>query len=388
MNAARSSTVVGILTLAIVLGMVLAAIPAQASTTKHCYPVSADADGDGYAASGTSSVEVSVSSSALKCPSGYVSAAGDCNDANAAVHPYHEEIAFNSIDDNCLGGVDEAKAEYSAAGNSNSLTAFAMRIIVKDTAILKAASVGVYAEVELTPLMGSQSSSNWVRLPKTPVTGLSMFQPYTTVKVSGLTPSTVYKARVRFYRIGFADYVQVGRESDWYYTTTTGFGELEAARTSILLRGFKELDESNRGRVGYRGTVYSDGKRYGASSNEKWCSEFYVWVTKPYLNYESTILGLPTNVAGVILFFQMRSTYHSSAALPLSGRTPIARRGDYMPVNDKGHSTMLLAIDAGRSEVWTLEGNSGNRVKVNRRAIYGTEGSPDGLGHVDTSTLD
>src|SRR5688500_14826122 len=222
MSAARSSTVVGILTLVIVLGMVLAAIPARASTTKHCYPVSADADGDGYAASGTSSVEVSVSSSALRCPSGYVSAAGDCDDANAAVHPYHEEIAFNAVDDNCNGLADEAKAEYSAAGNNNSLTAFNMTVIVKDTAILKAAALGVYAEVELTPLVGSQWSSNWVRLPKTPVTGLSMFQPYTTVKVTGLAPSTVYQARMRFYRIGFdGGYVQVGREADWYYTTTT-----------------------------------------------------------------------------------------------------------------------------------------------------------------------
>jgi hypothetical protein len=388
MSAARSSTVVGIFTLAIVVGMILAAIPAQASTTKDCYPVSADADGDGYAASGTSSVEVSISSSALKCPSGYVSAAGDCNDANAAVHPYHEEIAFNAVDDNCSGLADEAKPEYSAAGNANGLTSFAMTVTVKDIAIFQGGSLGLYAEVELTPLVGSQFSTNWVRRGKTAVPALSIFRPRVTVTVSDLTPSTVYKARLRFYRLASNHYMQVGRESDWYYTTTTGYGELEAARTSILLRGFKELDESNRGRVGYRGTVNADGKRYGASGNEKWCSEFYVWVTKPYLNYESTFFGLPTNVGGVILFFQMRSAYHSSAVLPLSGRSPIARRGDYMPVNDKGHSTMLLAIDAGRSQVWTLEGNSGNRVKVNSRAIYGTDGSPNGLGHITTSTLD
>jgi hypothetical protein len=61
-------------------------------------------------------------------------------------------------------------------------------------------------------------------------------------------------------RGGFAGYVQVGGESEWYYTTTSGVGELEQARTSMLLRGFKELDESNRGRVGYRGTVNADGK--------------------------------------------------------------------------------------------------------------------------------
>src|SRR5687768_1307358 len=216
MSAARSSTVVGFLTVAIVVGMVLAAIPAQASTIKHCYPVSADADGDGYAAVGTPPEDVSVNSSALKCPSGWVSAADDCNDANAAVHPYHEEIGFNRIDDNCDGRVDEAKAEYSAAGNGNGLTAFGMTVVVKDTAILKAAYLGVYAEVEVTPLVGSLSATNWVRRPMTAVTGLSTLNPQTTVKVTGLSPSTVYMARVRFYRNTSSGYVQVGHESDWY----------------------------------------------------------------------------------------------------------------------------------------------------------------------------
>jgi hypothetical protein len=382
MNALRTFTS------AMVVFMVFVAMPAHGSTTKYCYPAAADADGDGYALAGTSSVPVSVSSSALRCPSGYVSEAGDCNDANAAIHPFHEEIAFNGIDDNCSNVVDEAKAEYSAAGNNNTLTAFAMTVIVKDTAILKAARLGLYAEVELSRLVGSQLPSNWVRLPKTPVTGLSVLNSSTTVKVSGLAPSTVYQARVRFYQLAFNGYVQVGRESDWYYTTTTGFGEIEAARTRILLRGFKELDESNRGRVGYRGTVNSDGKRYGASSNEKWCSEFYVWVTKPDLNYESSIFALPTTVDQVIMFFQIRSAYYSDEVAALSGPTRIGRRGDYMPVRDKNHSTMLLGIDTATSEVWTLEGNSGNRVKIGRRDISGSSGSPNGLGHLKTSTLD
>ena len=385
MNAARSSTVVGILASVIVLCSLLAAMPALASTTKDCYPASADGDGDGYALAGTPSVEVTISSSALKCPSGYVGAAGDCNDTNPAIHPYHEEIAFNGVDDNCSNGVDEAKAEYSAAGNGNTTTGFAMKLLVKDTALL--GITGLYAEVELSRLVGSLTATNWIRLPKTAVPKLTALQPYATVTVTGLAPSTVYQARARFYRSGFGGYTQVGGVSDSYYTTTDGIGTVEQARTSILLRGFKELDESNRGRVGYRGSVHPGGTRYGASSNEKWCSEFYVWVTKPYLNYNSTPFGLPTNVSGVIMFFQMRGTYYSSAPLPLSGRTPIARRGDYMPVKDKTHSTMLLGIENATSEVWTLEGNTGNRVGIGHRPIIGSDRSPDGLGHIDTPTL-
>jgi Putative metal-binding motif len=387
MNTARNSTLVGFVTLVMALCTLVAAWPAFAMTTKYCYPVAADADGDGYARAGTSSEPVDVSSSALNCPSTHVSASGDCDDNNPDVHPYNEEIAFNGVDDNCDGRVDEAKAEYSAAGNGNTTTGFAMKVLVKDSAIL-AITKGLVAEVEFSKLVGSRTSSNWIRLPMTPVTGLFLsHQPSTTLNVTGLEPSTVYKARVRFYRTTPTGVVQVGVASDWYYTTTAGVGAVEEARTSMLLRGFKELDESNRGRVGYRGSVQSDGKRYGASGNEKWCSEFYAWVTKPYVDYGSTIIGLPTAVSGVITFFEIKDSYYSSAVLPLSGRSPIAQRGDYMPVNDKNHSTMLLGIEAATSTVWTLDGNHGNRVGIDNRPIMGALDSPDGLGHIDTPTL-
>jgi hypothetical protein len=386
MNTARNSTLVGFVTSVMVLCILVAAWPALAMTTKDCYPKEADTDGDGYALKGTPREQVDVSSSALNCPSTHVSAAGDCDDNNPDVHPYAEEIAFNGIDDNCDNRVDEAKAEYSAAGNGNTTTGFAMKVLVKDSAII-AITKGLVAEVELSKLVGSRTPSNWIRLPMTPVTGLFSHQPSTTLNITGLEPSTVYQARVRFYRATPSGFVQVGEASDWYYTTTAGVGAVEEARTSMLLRGFKELDESNRGRIGYRGSVQSDGKRYGASGNEKWCSEFYVWVTKPYVDYGSTIIGLPTAVSGVITFFEMKDSYYSSAVLPLSGRSPIARRGDYMPVNDKNHSTMLLGIEAATSTVWTLEGNHGNRVAIDNRAIIGSLGSPDGLGHIDTPTL-
>ncbi|MFN4253893.1 MAG: MopE-related protein [Saprospiraceae bacterium] len=59
----------------------------------------ADADGDSYGDAGVST---------LSCTpvSGYVLAAGDCNDADAAVNPGATEVC-NTIDDDCDGGVDE-----------------------------------------------------------------------------------------------------------------------------------------------------------------------------------------------------------------------------------------------------------------------------------------
>ncbi|NTX01861.1 MopE-related protein [Myxococcus sp. CA040A] len=58
-----------------------------------------DADGDGY---GTAS------NSQQKCgqPSGYVSTAGDCNDANASIRPGVAEVC-DSVDNNCNGATDE-----------------------------------------------------------------------------------------------------------------------------------------------------------------------------------------------------------------------------------------------------------------------------------------
>jgi hypothetical protein len=59
----------------------------------------ADTDGDGHG---------DASSTAIACerPTGFVSAATDCDDSTAAVNPSATEIC-NGIDDNCVGGVDE-----------------------------------------------------------------------------------------------------------------------------------------------------------------------------------------------------------------------------------------------------------------------------------------
>jgi|GEM_PF-6034380 len=59
-----------------------------------------DADGDGYGVT-------AVSTFSCTQPSGYVTASGDCDDGNAAIHPDAAEVA-NGIDDNCNGATDEA----------------------------------------------------------------------------------------------------------------------------------------------------------------------------------------------------------------------------------------------------------------------------------------
>ncbi len=60
----------------------------------------ADADGDGY---GDATISQSTCNGA---PSGYVTDATDCNDANGAINPGATEVC-NGIDDNCNGNTDE-----------------------------------------------------------------------------------------------------------------------------------------------------------------------------------------------------------------------------------------------------------------------------------------
>ena len=59
-----------------------------------------DVDGDGYG-------DPATAFTACIPPVGAVTIGGDCNDANAAIHPGATEIACNGIDDNCNGVTDE-----------------------------------------------------------------------------------------------------------------------------------------------------------------------------------------------------------------------------------------------------------------------------------------
>src|SRR5690606_24204125 len=62
-------------------------------------PFYADADADGHG-------DVAAVIMACMPPSGYVATAGDCNDADPAIHPGAVEIC-NSLDDDCDGLTDD-----------------------------------------------------------------------------------------------------------------------------------------------------------------------------------------------------------------------------------------------------------------------------------------
>src|SRR5262245_31600082 len=58
----------------------------------------ADADGDGHG-------NATAWATACSAPSGYVAAAGDCDDTNVAIHPGADEVC-NDADDDCDGSID------------------------------------------------------------------------------------------------------------------------------------------------------------------------------------------------------------------------------------------------------------------------------------------
>ncbi|MEK7255038.1 MAG: putative metal-binding motif-containing protein, partial [Bacteroidota bacterium] len=68
-----------------------------------------DADGDTYG-------NPAIPTQACNAPSGYVSNDGDCDDANAAIHPGAPEIC-NNLDDDCNGSPESAATTWTGAGD-------------------------------------------------------------------------------------------------------------------------------------------------------------------------------------------------------------------------------------------------------------------------------
>ena len=161
---------------------------------------------------------------------------------------------------------------------------------------------------------------------------------------------------------------------------TNGETDKTRTRARIVLKGLKEYSDSLNGLVGYRGTEDVDGTRYHADRNEIWCSEFYVWVTKHWLPGVSDI----ATCDDLVEFFKDNHSFYSSAEIPSR-----AAPGDYLPIDSNGdgktnHSAMFLAYDTSKNVVWTLEGNSGDKVDVNTRSL---DTEIKGLGYLQRSEL-
>ena len=352
-----------------------------------CYSDGFDRDGDGYAGLKTEDARSAYrlfkwdGKGRTNCPPNYVRFINDCNDLDPNVNAGKPERGLNGKDDNCNGRVDEPTFEYFEEGNHNTSYGFQMLVNLNSQDILDQKAAGrLYADVEYARL---KNSENVLKREKFLV---NMFDRETSaarisVAVSNSDSATVFRARVHFHRRS-ADgkFHKLGLWSNWYYTMTNGELDKTRTRARIVLKGFKEYSDSLNGLVGYRGTEAIDGTRYHADRNEIWCSEFYVWVTKHWL---PGISGSDT-YDDLIDFFKDNHSFYSSAEIPSR-----AAPGDYLPIDSNAdgktnHSAMFLAYDTSKNLVWTLEGNSGDKVDVNTRSLA-TE--IKGLGYLQRSEL-
>jgi len=338
---------------------------------KDCYYKNDDHDGDGYARKGANVKKVRKWDYKLNCPDGYLNKAGDnvdnvkMIDNDKSIHPRRDEVPFNGKDDNCNNKTDEPTFVYSTTPTRND--GFDMKVRINDSRTMSYKN-NLYADLKIFSLSNGSAAIDFP-IEKVNVTEDASKNSFVTINIKKLLPATVYRVRVQFHYKDGNNYTPVGEESDQYFATTWANDRVERARSAILLRGFKEYDESNLGRVGYRGTEKIDGTKYGADKNEQWCSEFYVWVTKDNLKD----FKRRSYVSRLVDYFQdYNSTYGRSQI------TSHAKRGDYIAISTKGsekkdHSAMFLAYDKATKKIWTLEGNAGNAVGVKERATDGDE---------------
>ncbi len=248
---------------------------------------------------------------------------------------------------------------YSALGIGNTASGFTFAVKINSAQI--AAMKDLRAQVQYAPLHSS------TQLQRGPMQSVNVGvipgkAAFVNVNVTGLKETTMYRAFLNLYNADGNHLAQ----SDPYYTTTTGSDPKSIIRTRMVLKGLKEFWDSEQGFVGKNGTVAVDGTRYGADVGEAWCSEFYSWVASGNLK----------NFGGIGHFkdlmekFRAAGGFYNRSAIP---RT--ARRGDYLAMDTDdtlgtNHSGMFLAYEKmanGSEFVWTLEGNSGKKVRVNRR---------------------
>lgn len=343
-----------------------ASAPASATSTHACYAASADWDGDGYARTGAPSVQLT-STNDLYCPAGWIEKAGDCNDFNAAIHPRNEEYPQNGVDDNCDAGVDDAIPYYTGSGFDVTTNSFSAVVRLNDSQVRPAQRMGtpIKADVWLEPLTMSKTAKLIAGLPATyHEDGL------VKVNITGLTSNTPYRAMFRFY---FCEpYCVFTAWTTHYYSTTTGVTAKDKAAAKIVLSALKQFNDNKYQLVGYGYTLPGfpwrnpDGTRYGADFGEMWCSEFYSWVTKAYLNWNGSP---PSNTEDMQQRFALAGGLYETWQAPWT-----VKQGDWFGLDSDGdgsmnHTALVLAYDQDKKHFWTIEGNSGNEVLVGTRTL-------------------
>lgn len=369
----------------------LAALPVAANEDITCYPKTDDRDNDGYAKAGSIAKDFSVpDASQYTCPSGYVPDDDDCDDTRSSVHPYRSEVAFNGRDDNCNGEADENEYVYFSNGYDNNNDFFKIQVKLNNKDVLDHYDAGddIYAKVRYRKITETEDQDQYsdyqkVRFYDDEHDYLGKYKA-ATITLTGLSKTTVYRSRVKFYYKSGSSYQEIGIYGPLlYYTSTTNTAADQAtsqARTGVLLRAFKEYFYQRIGLVGRNGSQWENGTRYKADSQESWCTEFYSWVSQWNIKDIYPI----TDTVPMRKYFTDRNSF--SRVYTLSDLDD-ASRGDWLTFdfNDNGktdHSAMLLGIRSDGT-IMTIEGNTSNRVRVRERDVNDVYG----YGHLKSSMV-
>lgn len=354
--------------------------------TMSCFPDSFDADGDGYAVSTADSgdkVTVTVTEEeSLTCPAGYVFNAGDCDDTDSGVRPRQYEVRENGTDDNCDGRVDETEFWYSPWGTGQAVDGFEVPVHIADDNIMNVYGSSATLQYKLEYQELEDTGTTYTTAFKD-VTWLWDYGTYgyTHLEIDGLDAATMYRVRVRFYRktvgtgpggLPLTTRLPVGVQSGWYYSMTDSTNTLESARMSMVMYGLSEYGNNQLEEVGYLGSWYADGTRYGADMGEAWCSEFYSWVA----DHELIDINHRHSVSTILDYFEDEG---NRVDIDSSNRVLVewlAQPGDYLGEDTDldgavNHSAMFLAWDQASDTIITLDGNTTGRVDVDEASRQG-----------------
>jgi hypothetical protein len=351
-----------------------------------CY---ADGDGDHYGAGASSSV-----CAGLSCAdgvSGWAESAGDCNDADASVHPVNLERS-NGIDDDCDGAVDEAALTFQSPiywivqpRSSSHRSSFTVYLTLAQTAESDALRAGtLQAQIYYRPL--TRASQPYDVIGPTPVVMLSGSE-YGSVVVDGVTPLTAYEVRIDLYRGGTRIVPGNGCSGDagsdppcsnsdvlYWLSPPAASDGWPAARQEIVQAALGEWN-----RLPYEMLGTWDGslqQHYGAAtSTARYSSEFYAWSAETTLrdmnpcrddgDWPEACPGetspAENSVARLTAWF---AQYPGALATP-TGSVDFGalKPGDWIaadstPATPGGdQSRMFLAYDAAADRYWFVEGD-------------------------------
>jgi hypothetical protein len=164
--------------------------------------------------------------------------------------------------------------------------------------------------------------------------------------VSGLNPETAYRFHVYFYTPG-ASRGLLGEAELPFHAVTAGVEKVAQARAEIAMKALGEVNDWRRG-------SYDRRKGYVVG---RWCERFYCWNILEHVNTPFSTSYSPSIFSRHGALFSggvIRRLMHNSDVMGAHVRT-------------SDHGFMVLAYDRHLGQVWTIEGNYGNRVVLTRR---------------------